>query len=238
MGITPSWAPSSSTTRTCGIRIIWLTRRSRAMADPFELVSAFQRPKRGHAAARAQSPRDYSTGPESRAIEPPRRPGVFRRSLMRSREERYRPGSPRDPLCHALTLSRGALPRFRAVSESLRRRRTRWRVAALTLVLSWWPYETNSSPDIGCPGSRSHRRSSIPRIGNATSYVALSRNTRRRDVSEAPMTRSRATPRHSQPRSRASLVARRDFRSSPWMVAWLSGRSDLTSTTRTMPVSR
>jgi hypothetical protein len=38
------------------------------MADPFELVSAFLRPKRGYAAARAQSPRDYSTGPESRAI--------------------------------------------------------------------------------------------------------------------------------------------------------------------------
>src|SRR5437867_81680 len=33
----PSWAPSSSTTRTCGIRIIWLMRRSLAMADPFEL---------------------------------------------------------------------------------------------------------------------------------------------------------------------------------------------------------
>jgi hypothetical protein len=38
------------------------------MADPFELGSAFLRPKRGYAAARAQSPRDYSTGSESRAI--------------------------------------------------------------------------------------------------------------------------------------------------------------------------
>src|SRR5258705_14007976 len=40
VGMRPSWAPSSSTTRTCGIRIIWLMRRSLAMADPFELGTA------------------------------------------------------------------------------------------------------------------------------------------------------------------------------------------------------
>ena len=34
VGMTPSWLPSSSITRTCGIRIIWLMRRSRLMVDP------------------------------------------------------------------------------------------------------------------------------------------------------------------------------------------------------------
>ena len=40
VGMTPSWAPSSSTTRTCGMRIIWLTRRSRLMVYPLRLAVA------------------------------------------------------------------------------------------------------------------------------------------------------------------------------------------------------
>ena|SRR5688572_4526555 len=40
------------------------------MADPFELVSTLSLlPNRGHAAARAQSPGEDSTGPESRSTE-------------------------------------------------------------------------------------------------------------------------------------------------------------------------
>jgi hypothetical protein len=46
--------------------VLWLT--------PSSLFRQLQRPKRGHAAARAQSPRDYSTGPESRAIRAPSPP--------------------------------------------------------------------------------------------------------------------------------------------------------------------
>src|SRR6266550_5285433 len=38
VGMTPSCAPSSSTTRTCGIRIIWLTRRSRLMVHPLRCL--------------------------------------------------------------------------------------------------------------------------------------------------------------------------------------------------------
>src|SRR4051794_18042944 len=68
VGITPSWAPSSSTTRTCGIRIIWLTRRSRAMADPFYVSTPTTA---GRAAARQQSRPEDSTGVRRGAIETP-----------------------------------------------------------------------------------------------------------------------------------------------------------------------
>src|SRR6478752_4316735 len=52
VGMTPSWAPSSSTTRTCGIRIIWLTRRSRLMVYPLRCACALG-DRRGYTTTRA-----------------------------------------------------------------------------------------------------------------------------------------------------------------------------------------
>ncbi len=59
--MTPSCCPSSSTTRTCGTRIIWLMRRSRLMV--VSLCSEWVRIRgaTGHA-GRARPPREDSTG--------------------------------------------------------------------------------------------------------------------------------------------------------------------------------
>src|SRR3954454_17466452 len=91
VGVTPSWAPASSTTRTCGIRIIWLTRRSRAMADPFERSnsgSTGARTRDAHGASRTKTiAQGFGTGQSSGGASG--RP--FRSSPRRSRWSRDAP---------------------------------------------------------------------------------------------------------------------------------------------------
>jgi hypothetical protein len=74
------------------------------------------------------------------------------------------------------------------------RRRTRSRAADLWIAPSPVAYATNTSPEIGRPGLRNHRRTSFPCTGNAARYVPPRRAMRRLDVADAPTTSSRATP--------------------------------------------
>jgi hypothetical protein len=120
--------------------------------------------------------------------------------------------------------------------ERPRRLRTRCCPGRLFVTLPRRAYATNRSPEMGTRGSLSQRRTSRPRTGKAVAYVVESRAMRRREVAESPMTSKRATPRHFHPRSVARSAARRVFRSSVWSICWLSGTTDLTSTTSTIPV--
>jgi hypothetical protein len=208
------------------------------MADPFELVSTFRRPSRGHAATRQKSSGEDSTGPESRAIEPGLRTapagltGTGRgardsrarrahtpathapAALIRSHAARYRQRGGDLP---GAVLIRAPIAHYRAKGCFRRpvRRRTRKRPAVGGVMRASCAYERNSKPEIDPTGARSQRRTFTPRNGKATLYVAVSRSTRRRDVAESPMTRIRATCRHAHPRSSAISRAKRTFRSIP-----------------------
>ena len=85
----------------------------------------------------------------------------------------------------------------------LRTRRTRSRPARACLASPRLTYETKRSPEIAPAGCLNQARTSAPRDGNATSYVARSRETRRREVAVAETTSSLPTAWACQPRSAA-----------------------------------
>ena len=125
VGMTPSWAPSSSTTRTWGIRIIWLTRRSRLMVVPFELVRTLRDRSRGHGDPSGVASREDSTGPPRRAIRgasprlrrPPRGiPRGLESGRARADLPRRRAGRPARPRARASCCSPRAAARDRGAT--------------------------------------------------------------------------------------------------------------------------
>ena len=95
---------------------------------------------------------------------------------------------------------------------------------------------SSSADGAGSTGFLSHPSAARVRTGNTTSKSAAWRAIRRRVVLPSAITRNRATREHVQPRSAASLQARRTFRSSETSMAWLSGTTVFTSMTTIEPV--
>ncbi len=86
-------------------------------------------------------------------------------------------------------------------------------------------------------GDLNHLRIATLRPGRAARRVAAWESTRRRAVRSFGRTSSRVTETARHPRSRATSRPSRPFRSRETSIAWRSGTTDLTSTTRSEPVA-